>query len=102
LVVGRVLPTLATGALAGVGQAAGSAAVNKAIGNGIIYVKRNGIGAKVMQDGSGLRLSPWAKGSSVGEGLYMKAPSGGYVEGSGILLGENSPFRNIPILGMLL
>jgi hypothetical protein len=101
-----VLPTLATGVLSGVGQAAGSTVVNKIAGNGvsggqIIYLKKNGMGCKVHVSGSGLYLSPWQKGSSLGEGLYMKSGTS-YVDGSGLLLGPNSPFQNIPILGMLL
>lgn len=99
--LGRVLPTLATGVLSGVGQAAGSTVVNKIAGNGILYVKKNGMGAKIQTDGRGLYLAPWTKGSSVGEGLYLKTGSG-YVDGSGLLLGPNSPFSNIPILRMIL
>jgi len=50
-----------------------------------------------------LYLSPWKKGSSLGEGLYMKTGKGLYMKtGSGLLLGPNSPFSSIPILGMLL
>lgn len=96
-----VLPTLASGVLSGVGQAAGSTAVNKIAGGQIIYMKKNGMGCKVHVSGSGLYLAPWNKGSSVGEGLYMKSGSS-YVDGSGLILGPNSPFKNIPILGMLL
>lgn len=102
-----VLPSLATGALAGVGQAVGSTAVNKIVGNGIVgngivYVKKNGMGMKMRAAGSGLYLSPWNKGSAVGEGMYLKAGNGYEATGSGLLLGPNSPFSRIPILGMLL
>lgn len=98
----NVLPALATGVLSGVG----STAVNKVAGNGvsggqIIYLKKNGRGCKVHLSGSGLYLSPWQKGSSIGEGMYLKSGSG-YVDGSGLILGPNSPFKNIPLLGMLL
>jgi hypothetical protein len=68
----------------------------------LLYVKKNGIGAKVFKDGSGLRLAPWSKGSSVGDGLFLKNGSGAYVEGSGLIFGPNSPFASVPILGMLL
>lgn len=97
-----VLPTLATGVLSGVGQAAGSTVVNKIAGNGIVYVKKNGMGMKMRAAGSGLYLSPWNKGSSIGEGMYLKSGAGYEATGSGLLLGPNSPFANIPILGMLL
>lgn len=101
-----VLPTLATGVLSGVGQAAGSTVVNKISGNeingrGVIYLKKNGMGCKIRAAGEGLYLSPWQKGSSLGEGLFLKSGSG-YVNGSGLLFGPNSPFQNIPILGMIL
>lgn len=97
-----VLPMLATGALTGVGQAVGSTAVNKIAGNGIVYVKKNGMGMKMRAAGNGLYLSPWNKGSAVGEGMYLKAGNGYEATGSGLLLGPNSPFSRIPILGMLL
>lgn len=97
-----VLPTLATGLLSGVGQAAGSTVVNKIAGNGIVYVKKNGMGMKMCPAGSGLYLSPWRKGSSLGEGMYLKAGNGYEATGAGLLLGPNSPFANIPILGMIL
>ena len=103
-----VLPSLATGALTGVGAAAGSKIVDKISGSGgVLYLKKNGTGCKVIAAGQGLYLSPWQKASTVGNGLYLKTPnSGGYVDigakGAGLLLGPNSPFQNIPILGMIL
>jgi len=97
----NVLPSLATGALTGVGAAAGSKAVDKIAGNGIVYLKRNGVGAKITPAGKGLYLAPWQKGSGIGDGLYLKKGNG-YVDGSGLLLGPDSPFKNIPILGMIL
>jgi hypothetical protein len=96
-----VLPSLATGVLSGVGSAAGSKVVDKISGSGVMYLKKNGMGCKVIPAGQGLYLAPWNKGSSIGSGLYMKTGSG-YADGSGLLLGPNSPFQNIPILGMIL
>ena len=93
-----VLPSLATGLLNGVGSAAGSKVVD---GSGVMYLKKNGRCCKVIPAGQGLYLAPWNKGSAVGSGVYLKTGSG-YVDGSGLLLGPNSPFRNIPILGMIL
>ncbi len=100
-----ILPSLATGALTGVGAAAGSKIVDKISGSGdVLYWKKNGEGCKIIPAGQGLYLSPWQKASTVGNGLYLKTPnSGGYVGvGTGLLLGPNSPFQNIPILGMIL
>ena len=36
-----------------------------------------------------------------GDGLFLKHGSNIY-DGRGLLLGKNSPFKNIPILGLLL
>ena len=90
------------------GAAAGSKIVNKISGSdGVLYLKKNGTSCKVITAGQGLYLSPWQKASTVGNNLYLKTPnSGGYVNvstnGAGLLLGPNSPFSNIPILGMIL
>ena len=66
-----------------------------------MYLKKKGVGCKVIPAGQGLYLAPWSKGSAVGSGLYIKTGSG-YADGRGLLLGPNSPFQNIPILGMIL
>ena len=98
-----VLPSLATGLLSGVGSAAGSKVVDKISGSGVMYLKKNGMGCKLIPAGEGMYLRPWRQGSSVGDGLYMKNGQGMFMKtGSGLLLGENSPFKNIPILGMIL
>jgi len=97
-----VLPSLATGMLSGVGSAAGSKVVDKISGSGVMYLKKNGVACKVIPAGQGLYLAPWNKGNSVsGSGLFMKTGSG-YADGRGLLLGPNSPFQNIPLLGMIL
>jgi len=54
-------------------------------------------------DGKRLLLEP-VKGkvlAKMGDGLHLKK-QGKVNDGSGLLLGPNSPFKNIPILGMLL
>jgi hypothetical protein len=96
-----VIPSLATGLLGGIGAATGTKVVDKISGSGIMYLKKNGLSCKVIPAGQGLYLTPWNKGSAVGSGLYIKSGSG-YVDGRGLLLGPNSPFQNIPILGMIL
>jgi len=97
-----VLPTLATGALSGVGSALAQKATNKAMGNGL-YLKKGSNIARVEMDGQELYLKPY-KGSglgTVGNGLYLKQ-GGQVVSGHGLLLGHSSPLKNIPVLGWLL
>ena len=99
----KVLPGLATGALAGVGSAAASKVIDKISGSGVLYVNKGGIAGKIKAAGDGLYLSPWPKGISMGTGLYMKTGKGLFMKtGKGLILGPNSPFSNIPILGWLL
>ena len=100
----KILPSLATGAMAGIGSAAASKVVDKISGSGVLYINRDGIAGKVKAVGDGLYLSPWPKGSSMGSGLFMKTGKGLYMKpaGSGLILGPNSPFQNIPLLGWLL
>ena len=93
-----ILPALGIGALTGVANAG----VSKALGNGL-YLKKGGNTMRVETDGKGLYLSP-ASGAGLkkyGDGLYLSQDSG-IVEGSGILLGPNSPLKNVPLLGWLL
>src|ERR1043165_7001585 len=99
----NVRPSLATGAMAGIGSTAASKIVDKTSGPGVLYINRDGIAGKVKAVGDGLYLSPWPKGSSMGSGLYMKTGKGLFMKpGSGLILGPNSPFLNIPLLGWLL
>ena len=113
----NVLPTLATGLLSGVGQATGSTVVNKIAGNGIsggqvIYLKKGGRCYKIGQyKASGLYLKPFNGSAldSMGEGLYLKNSSGGFVNGSGLITGDSQISRTIsqipiigPILGMII
>ena len=93
-----VLPALGVGALSGLA----SSGVQKAMGSGL-YLKKGGLVSQVETDGSGLYLKPYkGKGSqSYGDGLYLKQ-GGKLYDGKGLLLGPNSPFANIPILGAIL
>ena len=50
-----------------------------------------------------LQISPRPKLTGVcGDGLYLRYPGSGIYTGEGFILGENSPFKNIPILGWIL
>ena len=93
-----ILPALGVGALSGLA----SSGVQKAMGSGL-YLKKGGLVSQVETDGRGLYLKPY-KGrglSSYGDGLYLKQ-GGKIYDGKGLLLGPNSPFANIPILGAIL
>ena len=94
----RVLPTI----LGGLATGLVSAGVEKVVkgGNGL-YLGRKGYGtAKIdLVEGGGLLMSP--VDTEKYNGLYLKN-DGQVFEGRGILLGPNSPFKNIPILGMIL
>ena len=91
-----VLPALGVGALSGLA----SSGVQKAMGSGL-YLKKGGCVCQVETDGQGLYLKPYkGKGlQSYGDGLYLKQ-GGKLYDGKGLLLGPNSPFANIPILGV--
>ena len=95
---GTVLPTLGVGALSGLA----SKGVQKLIGNGL-YLKKGGGVCRIETDGEGLPLGPTSgKGfETVGNGLYLMK-QGGLYDGRELILGPNSPFKNIPFLGMIL
>ena len=93
-----ILPHLGIGALTGLANAG----VQKIMGKGL-YLKKGGCVCRVETDGRGLYLDP-TNGQGLklfGDGLYLKRGSK-VTDGKGLLLGPNSPFRHIPILGMLL
>ena len=93
-----VLPVLGVGALSRLA----STGVQKAMGSGL-YLKKGGLVSQVETDGHGLYLKSYkGKGlKSYGDGLYLKQ-GGKLYDGKGLLLGPNSPFVNIPILGAIL
>ena len=98
MIAKTVLPTLGVGALSGLA----STGVQIAMGSGL-YLKKGGLVNRVKTDGHGLYLSPYkGKGlKSYGDGLYLKQ-GGSIYDGKGLLLGPNSPFANILMLGAIL
>ena len=98
MIAKTVLLALGVGALSGLA----SSGVQKAMVSGL-YLKKGGCICQVETDGSGLYLKPYkGKGlQSYGDGLYLKQ-GGQLYDGKGLLLGPNSPFANIPILGAIL
>jgi hypothetical protein len=99
-IASKVLPALGIGALTG----AVSTGVQKLLGNGL-YLKKGGCLCKTQTNGKGLltlKSVPYhPEFDTVGDGLHLITDQGLY-DGKGLLLGENSPFKNIPILGVLL
>jgi len=99
ILTGTVLPALGVGALSGLA----STGVQKIMGNGL-YLKKGGCVCRIETDGEGLYLgrAPSENGlAKYGDGLYL-SKRGQISDGRGLLLGENSPFKNIPILNLLL
>ena len=95
---GTVLPSLAVGDLSGLA----SKGVQKLIGNGL-YLKKGRDVCRIETDGEGLYLGPTSgKGfETEGNGLYL-IKQGGMYDVRGLIVGTNSPFKNIHILGMIL
>ena len=94
---GTVLPALGVGALSG----PPSTGVQKRIGNGL-YLKKGGRVCQIETDWKWLYLGPTSgKGfETVGNFLYLMK-QGGMYDGRGLILGRNSPFKNIPMRGMI-
>ena len=91
MIAKTVLRSLSVVALSGLA----SSGIQKAMGSGL-YLKKGGCVSQVETDGHGLYLKPYK-----GKGLYLKQ-GGKLYDGKGLLLGPNSPFANIPILGAIL
>ena len=68
-----------------------------------MYLKKGDSVCWIETDGEGLCLGPTSgKGfETVGNGLYLMI-QGGLYDGRGLISGPNIPFKNIPILGMIL
>ena len=96
----KVLPTLLTGLASGVLGGLAEKAISKGSG---LYLGKRGRGVSQIHfvEGGGLYLSPLFHPEEDYDGLYMTHDDKMY-KGSGLILGQNSPFRNIPILGWLL
>ena len=110
----KALPTL----LGGLATGLVSGAVEKAVGGRGLYLhpsgrRSNGDGLYLHKSGHCVKVEP-TKGKGLrltpnrsnligvhGDGLYVKRGSQVY-DGRGLLLGRNSPFKNIPILNLLL
>ena len=102
-ITGTILPALGTGALTGLAGTAVSKLINLITGSkgSALIVRKGDESYKVKVMGNGLFLSPHHGNNIKAEGIWMKTANG-YVDGSGLILGQNSPFKDIPVLGWLL
>ena len=92
----KALPALLGGLATGVI----SGTVEKAISGSGLYLSKHGHGCQIhLVDGGGLYLTP--ANYEGYDGLYVKHGDEVY-NGTGLILGPNSPFKNIPILGLIL
>ena len=75
-----------------------SSAVKRVVGGNGLYLHKLGHCVKIDPvRGNGPYLTPHKRLSGVnGDGLYLKRSST-IQDGSGLILGPNSPFKNIPI-----
>ena len=90
-----VLTGLSSGLLSGL--------VEKAVNGDGVYLQKGGYCYKTdifPDEGGGVHLSPHPMVAQ-GDGLFLKHGDNVY-EGEGLLLGANSPFKDIPILGLIL
>ena len=97
---GTVLPALGVGALSGLA----STGVQKLVGNGL-YLKKGGCVCEIRPAGQRVILEPIRSNeiTKLGNGLYLKEGGKMYpCKGKGLLLGPNSPFKDIPLLGLSL
>ena len=92
-----LLPELGVGTLSGLA----STGVQKLIGNGL-YLKQGGRAYQIETDGSGLYLEPTSGEGfeTVGNDLYLMK-QGELYDDRGLILVPKSPFKNIPILGII-
>ena len=93
----KALPTI----LSGLSSGLFSGLVEKGItGNGLFLDKQGYGTARIdLTEGKGLTLTPVDDEKC--NGLYLKY-DGQIYKGEGILLGPNSPFKNFPLLNLIL
>lgn len=96
----KVLPTLLGGLATGV---IGGLAEKAIRGSGLYLAKRGrGVSQIHLVEGGGLYLSPLFQPTEDDyDGLYLRHGNEVY-KGAGLILGKDSPFKNIPILGWIL
>lgn len=97
----KVLPSLLGGLATGVVSGAVEKAMSSS-GDGLFLHKEGRCYHVQQTEGDGLFLTPHQRLQEIsGDGLFLRRGSNVY-DGSGLILGKNSPFKNIPILGWIL
>ena len=99
--VARALPTILSGLTTGlISGGINKASSGKGAGDGL-YLHKHGkcYGVQKMK-GDGLYLAPHPRFVE-GDGLFLKHGED-ISDGAGLLMGKNSPFKSIPVLGWLL
>ena len=100
----KALPMLAKGLAGGfMSGVADQVLGNKKSGDGLYLFKRGHCIKVEPVKGNGLYLTPHSSKihAGVGDGLYLKQGDAIH-NGEGLILGKNSPFKNVPILGWIL
>jgi hypothetical protein len=95
----RLAPAILKGVAGAAAAHVASNILSRKKGQGL-YLQKNGQCAKVqLVNGGGLYLAPHPR-LHYGHGLFET--DGSEVKGEGLLLGDNSPFKNVPLLNILL
>lgn len=98
----KALPMLAKGLASGFLSGASDQVLGKKSGDGLYLFKRGHCIKVEPVKGNGLYLTPHSSSHAAnGDGLYLKRGNSIH-NGEGLILGKNSPFKNIPILGWIL
>ena len=99
--VGRALPTILSGLTTGLLSGGINKAISgKGLGDGLYLHKHDKCYRVQKMKGDGLYLAPHPRFVE-GDGLFLKHGED-ISDGAGLLMGRNSPFKNIPVLGWLL
>ena len=99
----RALPALLGGVTTGlISGGIEKAIAGRGIGDGLFLHKGGHCYQVHKTEGEGLFLSPHERLRHVsGDGLFLRHGKNIY-DGKGLLFGENSPFKNIPLLNLIL
>ena len=99
----RALPALAKGVATGVLSSAAEQLGGNTSGEGLYLFKRGHCIKVDPVKGNGLYLRSNPSGNgTMGDGLYINRGGSMQTVGDGLILGKNSPFKSIPILGWIL